>query len=494
MKVKKAELICVVCMLCGILISIIGFLFDDLMIQNICILLLFAANISYGLADFYNRTFFLAFQVTFFTFLLGRTISYMLTGKENTYGFTEQILTHTNICLMIALISLLIGYILADYIKSNSVHGRKKRMDFDEGIYDSMKYQSIRTVSKWCFFATFPFDVLIGVEKYIFVRAMGYAEYYVSYSSNFPYVIVKIADVCIIAFYIFLATFPSKKEIKVPIILYLIHAVVSLGSGKRQEFIVPLILLILYFCVRNKIRNGGEPWIKGKHFRILVIVLPFLLAAMYTYNVSRFSGSNSQSVNQTSLVEEIGGFFENTGFSVNVISFEKYYEDRIPDKCYSFGDTIEYLRENVLTQLFFDFPVYKTQTVDKALHGYNFSQTITYIRSATYYLSGRGYGSCYIAEAYHDFGYIGIIFWSMLYSFVLVYMYDFRGRGIMYVTISLSALHYILIAPRNMASAFISEMINVNTWLTIFVILFASKLLLSKYKGKVMKSNARSVR
>lgn len=477
MKVKSAELICILCLLCGILMSIIGFLSNDIMIQNIGVLFLFSANIFYGIADFYERIFFLAFHIAFFAFLLGRTVSYMLTGKENSYGFTDQILMHTNICLVIALISLLSGYIFANYLKSN---GKKKRTDFDISIYDSTKYKSIRTVSKWCFFATFPFDILIGMEKYMFVRAMGYSEYYVSYSSRFPYAVVKIADVCIITFYIFLATFPSKKEIRIPIVLYLIHAIVSLGSGKRQELIVPLLLLVLYFCVRNKIHNGGSPWIKASNFRTLFLILPFLLAVMNIYGSSRFSGSNAQSEDQTNLVEQIVGFFDNIGFSVNVISFEKYYEGQIPDKCYSFGDTIDYLRENVLTQLFFDFPIYKSQTVEKALYGNNFSQTITYIRSPSYFLSGRGYGSCYIAEAYHDFGYIGVIFWSMLYSFCLVWMYDFRGRGIIYVTICLSALHYILLAPRNTASAFISEIINIDTWLVVFVILFIAKLLLSK--------------
>jgi oligosaccharide repeat unit polymerase len=325
------------------------------------------------------------------------------------------------------------------------------------------------------FYATFPLTILIGLEKFLFVRSMGYAEYYVSYKSHFPYVVVKIADACIIAYYIFLATFPSKKEIKIPTILYIINAVVSLGSGKRQEFIVPLFLLILYFCIRNKINRGDSPWITSRSFKIILIIIPFLLIAMFTYNTSRFSTSKNGTENDIGFVEQIAGFFENTGFSVNVISFEKYYEDQIPDKCYSFGDTIDYIRENVVTQLFFDFPVYKTQTAEKALYGNNFSQTLTYIRSASYYLSGRGYGSCYIAEAYHDFGYAGVVFWSMLYSFALAFMYDYRNKGIIYVTISLSALHYILIAPRNMASSFISEMINMNTWLVlIFILLFSN--------------------
>jgi oligosaccharide repeat unit polymerase len=459
------------------------------MVQNWGVFFLFAVNLTYGLLEFYDRIFFTAFQITFFTFLLGRTVSNMLTGHESTdYNFSMGIISHTNICLGIALVSLLFGYVVANYLKQNHDLKREYVLERDTENcldYDSPLYVSVRTVSMWAFFATFPFDILVAVEKYIFVKSMGYAAYYTSYASQFPYVIIKLADSCVIAFYIFLATFPSKKNVRIPIILYLIHAVVSLGTGKRTELIVPLFLLILYFCVRNKIRRGDSPWITGRSFMIILILVPFLLAAMFTYNTTRFSTSSTETDTSasTEFVEKIAGFFEEIGFSVNVISFEKYYEAEIPDKVYSFGDTVDYLRENVLTQLFFDFPVYKTQTVEKALYGNNFSQTITYIRSESYYLSGRGYGSSYIAEAYHDFGYLGVSFWSIMYAFFLAFMYDYKNKGIIYVTLSLCALRYILIAPRNMASAFISEIINVNVWFVI-VGVFGISWFISYFKRK----------
>ena len=225
---------------------------------------------------------------------------------------------------------------------------------------------------------------------------------------------------------------------------------------------------------------------------MVAIAVPVVLVVLFSFNTSRFDASKKAESN--SFFESILGFFDNTGFSVNVISFEKEYEERIPNKIYSFGDTTDYLRENVLTQLFFDFPVYRTQTAEKALYGNNFSQTVTYLRSPSYYLSGRGYGSSYIAEAYHDFGYFGIILWSFIYSYMFAKVYSFKGKGVIYVALALQALHYILLAPRNMASAFMSEYINVNTWIVIAAVLVLANVIRRRtrvginYMGSVRNS------
>ena len=138
---------------------------------------------------------------------------------------------------------------------------------------------------------------------------------------------------------------------------------------------------------------------------------------------------------------------------------------------------MDYLRENIVTQAIVKLPVYRGQTVERALNSTNFSQLITYLRSSSYYLSGRGLGSSYIAEAYHDFGYFGIVLWSWIYSAVLYFGYNFKNKGIIYITISLCALKYILIAPRNVASGFLTIWINLDIWLVVGLIYLIAKYL-----------------
>lgn len=460
----------------SIILFIFGVLFENINLLNYSIFFMWLNNICYGLESFYNRIFFSAFQITFFTFLMGRTLSGLFLVREDYYNFSNDILIHTEICLFIALISLYIGYVLFEKVRFTK-HKPSRVMD-----YESPQYRLTRKISKYLFWSMLPFSILTIAEKIVFIRVMGYADYYIDYTSTFPYLITKLGDICPLAFYIFIATMPSKKEIRWPLIFFFFRAVCLIFTGKRADFVVPVLLLLLYFVRRNDIHSGGVRWFTKKHLFVIVVCVPVLLAALFSYNTIRFDSSNKE--NDNSFFESVLGFFDNTGFSVNVISFEKQYEDRIPDKIYSFGDTIDYLRENAVTQLFFDFPAYRTQTVDKALYGNNFSQTITYLRSPSYYLSGRGYGSSYIAEAYHDFGYFGIILWSFIYSGMLAKVYSFRGKGIIYIALALNVLHYILLAPRNMASAFISEYINVDTWVVIAGVMFIVHFLLRKKYAK----------
>lgn len=456
----------------SIVLFAFGMIINDISILNYAVIFIWINNICFSLEQFYDRIFFFAFQITFFTFLMGRTLSGIFLVREDYYNFPNDILVHTEICLYIALFALFAGYCLFRKVRiSHKI--RENKLD-----YESVKYRVIRRISKYLYWGMLPFSILVIVEKAVYVYVRGYANYYVDYSSRFPYFVTKFGDICPLAFYIFLATMPPKKEVKIPTIVFVIRAVLLMFTGKRADFIVPILLLGLYFARRNEINSGGEKWLKSKYLRYCVIVLPVVLVVLSSYNTIRFNLSEESS-NKT-FFESMIGFFDNTGFSVNVISFEKLYEDSIPDKIYSFGDTTDYLRENMLTQLFFDLPVYKTQTAEKAMYGNNFSQTITYIRSPSYFLSGRGYGSSYIAEAYHDFGYLGIVFWSFLYSFILARVYSLRGKGIIYVTMALQALHYILVAPRNMASAFISEYINIYTWIVIGMVFFVAKIMVRR--------------
>lgn len=486
MKIATLKVVRVASFALSVILFILGLLMQDLSILNYSVFLIWVCNICYAVERFYDRIFFFAFQVTFFTFLMGRTVAGVFLKREDYYHFSNEILLHTEVCLFIALISILFGYIFFTRVRFTK---QKAVVEVD---YNSSRYLIIRKISLYLYWAMLPFNMLIIAEKAIFVRIMGYANYYVDYTSRFPYFITKFGDICPLAFYIFLATMPNKKEIKWPTIIFFVRAVILMFTGKRADFVVPVLLLLLYFAKRNEINSGGEQWLSSKHLRMVAIAVPVVLVVLFSFNTSRFDASKKAESN--SFFESILGFFDNTGFSVNVISFEKEYEERIPNKIYSFGDTTDYLRENVLTQLFFDFPVYRTQTAEKALYGNNFSQTVTYLRSPSYYLSGRGYGSSYIAEAYHDFGYFGIILWSFIYSYMFAKVYSFKGKGVIYVALALQALHYILLAPRNMASAFMSEYINVNTWIVIAAVLVLANVIRRRtrvginYMGSVRNS------
>ena len=56
----------------------------DLAVMDAGILIAWVSNLLYGLAGWEKRKFYIAFQITFFTFLLGRTVIQFLTGMKLT--------------------------------------------------------------------------------------------------------------------------------------------------------------------------------------------------------------------------------------------------------------------------------------------------------------------------------------------------------------------------------------------------------------------------
>ena len=258
----------------SIIIFLLGVIGGYTLFMSIGILLLWVSAFLFALDNLKERIFFVAFLVTFFTFLLGRTVAQMLYDFTNYHQFSEDIVVHTNICIYLALVSLYAIFALIcrySFSIGNFKLGMNRYLQDNEERYFSIEYESVRKVSKLLYYVTFPFSILIAVEKAIFVSVSGYSEYYVSYASIFPYVFTKLADVCLVSFFIFLATMPSKKEVRFPVLLYFMNAVFGLFGGKRSELVVPILIMILYFYMRNTINQGETKWLKRKHVFIIAV-------------------------------------------------------------------------------------------------------------------------------------------------------------------------------------------------------------------------------
>jgi len=444
------------------------------------VLLLWIVNVLYALESINKRAFYMAFLVAFFAFLLGRTVANIIMPSESIYLIADDILFHTKLCLFISLLSLFFFYGVNEKVRFNC----GLRNGFFKEPYKGIEYYdethiSIRMASKYGLYATYIFAVIVAIEKIVFVSAFGYSQYYILYASSLPYLVSKMGDAFQVCFFMYLATMPNRNEAKIPVVMYLFLALLALAAGRRADFVVPVLLIILYCFTRNLINNNGETWLTRRHLMIALMLSPFLLGYLFLRGAVRFTGGSALS-GDISLISQVVNFFNELGFSANVISFGKMYENQIPNKIYSFGETIDYLRENIITQMFFDFPIYRSQTVERAMNSHNFTQIITYIRDPRFYLSGRGLGSSYIAEAYHDFGYVGVVLWNAFYAFLLSHFYNYKGKGIIYVAMSLCVLKAVLIAPRNVASGFLTQLINLDTWLIIGLICIMARVLRGK--------------
>ena len=91
-------------------------------------------------------------------------------------------------------------------------------------------------------------------------------------------------------------------------------------------------------------------------------------------------------------------------------------------------------------------------------------------------------GSCYIAEAYHDFGYFGVAVWSFIYGIIIKGCNSFCDKGVWGRTIILYALYNILMAPRSLADAFISGFLQIQVIIAFFIVWIISNYSFNKTK------------
>lgn len=429
----------------------------------LCVFFLAFTNFLF---DYNKNISIIAFLISFFTFLIAEELICFLGLRDGAYSFSSGINLHAYISLLVALVGLCAAYIICSGIDNTKVNTLKSR-----GInFETPSYKTIRKVSKNAYYVLCVFKLITTTSAAVFALTVGYWNFYSEYTFSGPAIIVKLANMSTVAFFVFLATMPRKKEAQLPILIFAITAAVSLIGGQRNGFVVSLLILIIYFVYRNDLNNAdGEEWVSKKHIILIVILVPVAISLLYI--VSRWRADKEVSFN---LLSDIIDFFDQQGFSINVIKWEKQMDKTIPDKCYSLGQTIEFLTSgNFFSRALFSFKTYTGQTIERAVNGYRLSYILSYLKFPWDYSKGYGVGSSYIAEAYHDFGYIGIAVFSIIYGVFFSKLREFQYRSVWLTGISYLCLDELLMAPRSYADAFIVNIFdfsNIEMLLIIFVL------------------------
>jgi oligosaccharide repeat unit polymerase len=449
----------------------ISIYYNDLNILLISIFILFIHNIIFFLANIQERVIFGAFHVTFFTFLLGNLAFNKLSDESAIIIFSEGVQKHILITLFISLLCIFLGYIVST---NKGYYSINKTID-----YDSNNIRLIRTISKYVYYISYIPYLICLLDKVNFVSENNYISYYTQYTSSIPHVVVSFGQMSIISFALFLATMPNKKESRLPIILYLIYTFLSLGYGQRNTFVLNSLFIFIYFIIRNKINPERKKWLEKKHVILIMIATPFIIVSLNNFAFTR----ENKVVEQTSRRDVITDFFVGQGQSINIIGYGKSLENSFPpNKMYTFGPLIYYMRNNVITQFIFDIPKYKSNTVDMALYGNSFGQTISYLVIKDNYLAGRGMGSCYIAEVYKDFGYIGIVIINLVYGYFFANINKQLRYNVWLTAFLLISIKYILLSPRADTLTFLTSSINMINIFTLGLIWFVYKILNNRNK------------
>lgn len=412
------------------------------------------------------------FYISIFTFLIGGELLQKLGLAEKTYSFAENIECHAYFSILLSISVLFIAYTLSSALLNE---GYLTTIHIDDGLITPVS--SYRKVSLFLFYSLSIFKVITLVPAIIFTATFGYSNYYIEYSFNGPDFLLKLANMSTVCFFVYLATMPTKKEVKIPLLLYLMLSGLTLFIGYRNEFVVNVLFIIIYIINRDLISPTGEYWVKKKHIIVLIISVPIMLSILYGISRMRIHIDNE---NGFDLFAGVIDFFNQQGFSINIIKWERELHDNMPLKLYSIGQTIDFFTSgNVFSKLLFSIEAYSGQTVERALNGNQLSYYLTYIKFPWDYSMGYGVGSSFIAEAFHDLGYFGIALFSSIYGIVMSQYKRFFNKNVWVTACFYIAITELLMAPRGYSDSFFAQILNLTN-LEVFLIIYLTARLLSK--------------
>ncbi|WP_096550379.1 O-antigen polysaccharide polymerase Wzy family protein [Ureibacillus thermosphaericus] len=466
----------------SILVFIMGILTKDINSIIVSVLMLLIQNFWFAIEKFSERVIFFSFNFTLLIFVLGRPFisdlfnyQYSEKGYYGTGISDIEVIINTFIGIYISMFFLYLGNLFMEKRLLNN----KILISFDQKKINTPFWIYFKVISKYTFYFLLVFRFLYLKESISFVEQSGYFELYNSFTSNLPIFVIKLSEMYILPLIAFLILRPTKKEAAIPILLFLIEGVFSLGTGKRFGFVLNIIIILIYFALRN--RDSVKRWLGKKEIIVTIIAMPTLAVVLNIVNYKRL-GLETTTQTFSNLILE---FFYKQGVTLSTLAHSVLYNEVYPNQntLYSIGTITEFLKKNTITQLFFDFPVYTGQTVERALNGDLFSHRISYFIIPSGYLQGRGYGSSYIAELYVDFGFLGIAIGSFLLGVLFVVLYKWYYRSPITSLFSLLLIRNLMMIARSETTSFITASVTLGNIVCLIFLLFFTYVIYNLLEG-----------
>lgn len=432
----------------------------------------------YCMFDIKRRLGYACFLATFFLFLLGAYVAdQFFHYSENVVLFDKEITAHMYLAIGIALIGLFAGNIFQSHIRS-----RKANLYY----IDNKHYiTAMRSVSRIGFYLSYIPYLISEVLQVSFVRNAGYTELYLNGAISLPFLFRLVAYSCPVFLFMYLSTLPSKKECGLSIFFYIFYSAVSLLTGQRSIFVINCMTVFMYYMYRDSL-DIKERWIGKKTMVSLAIILPVTAILLNVYGQVRFGSTD---IKIDSFYHSILDVFTSQGVSISVIGYGKYYENSLPDKLYSLSGIIEFFKYNPISDAIFNYTGYTGQTAERALNGDLFTHAISYLVLPYNYVRGRGLGSSYIAEVYHDFSYVGVFLISFIYGAVLKICSNFNRNSVWLRFTCLMTMNTLLMAPRSTTDSFITNFTNIQVIFAVSIVWGTSNILYNKEKIGLEKMN-----
>lgn len=413
-----------------------------------------------SISDIKNNIAYFCYLISFYVFLIGREVGFDYFSVEVYYKYLTGENNFAYCCLLISLLGIGVGNFI---YTSRTSQSNVFKMDIKSDVHYIVYAQKI---TKYGYYFCYLFSIIVVAVQIIMVRKIGYLASYTDEASvsGVPGIVFYIGAFTPTIFCLFLATYPSKNSAILPIVLYEIYGVLTILAGKRYPFIAISMIILIYLVIRNKSERG---WITRKMIIAVIIALPLLLIFLSLYDSIRLG----EEFTFTGILNTIIHFFDEQGGSINVIKRVKYYENEIKDLTFcSFENTRSVLFENLIMRRFTGIEVFSGNSIERAMNGNSLMHRLSYYTYGNAYLSGRGVGSCYIAELFHDFSYIGIFIGSTFLGQILRLVSNMKFSNYIKDGIMLAIMYYILLAPRGNFDGFVGGVFSLYSLLGIFAV------------------------
>ena len=439
-----------------IILQTIAFIINSANYSVFALSIIFALSVVYCLQEPAKRSALLAFDVSFFILLLSRIyIPYIYNIDRLTYqsDFVIDKNLLPAICnqLAVALLSVNAAYSIFEgrapqYCKNDSFH-----MPGVIALRSTAKKLSI--ILSFFFLYKVYGDI---VSNFTY----GYMSLYDG-SSAASTLLTFTAGKFNFCMYMFFATMPSKKECTPMLWLFVIANALTIFTGQRSSFLLPLIFFILYLTIRNYVNSEGEVWLSRRNIITIALISPILMISMYVVMVLR-AGATVHDLNP---FDGLLSSIYQLGSSIEVINNSISYQNILRQQhFYSLSEFYDFLVHNPISSLLFDVPRYAPGTIELATHGKSLGNALTYLDNPTRFFNYGSVGSSYISEAWLDFGYFGIIAFSILYGYILSHIWKAVEKNVWVVFCMFVVLTGVIYAPRYSASSFLVDLIETKSW------------------------------
>lgn len=424
-------------------------------------------GVFFSLLDVKKRFVLFSFHIGFFVFLFGGVLLNLFTADKFAYLLgSEQAKVHTAFALSLSLgivdITALLCY--------------KSPSDVIEDVHEDQRYENVSALTKQVILCIMIISYVCELVIEIVVTRYRLANSYLSLEADvkaqLPAVITLCASVFYIAFFSYLATMPTKKATIFSFLAVGVLEGIILISGERGEPLSTMFALVFYVFLRNDM-GINDIKIKKVHVFLALLFVPLMLSFLQSLASTRVNREYESSTHGA-----VYDFFETQGKSVTIIS--RCYDAReeisvIGGNTYVVGEIRNYLKTNLLSRLLFGNKV--GSQLEQALSGDKFSATTNYLFLSSYSFNRNvGGGTTYIAEVYHDGGYVLLVIANFFLS-LLIYNVDTikRSNSILSCAIAMNIIRYLVLIPRGYMLAWFTDTFAVQNLMFMLLVVFINQ-------------------